>query len=131
MTDEPSRPRFSSPPYGLRPETWAVAEYDGLREAVNSVLARVIALEYLLEREVFWDGPATDETRGAASALNDELEAWHRDGIAVLRAKSDPASLEGFVARALQALNELEPKADRLVQGLPAAKDRKPVAASE
>lgn len=44
MQDHPDIP--SAPPYGLRPETWAVAEYDALREALSVLLARVTALTY-------------------------------------------------------------------------------------
>jgi hypothetical protein len=121
----------SAPPHGLRPETWAVAEYDGLREAVDSVLARVIALEYHLERDVF-GGPTTDvETISAATALNEDLVKWHREGVAVLRAKFDVGSLNGFIARAVQALSDLEPRTDRLVRNMPPSKDRKQIAVSE
>lgn len=131
MPDQSSKPPFGEPPYGLRPETWAVAEYDGLREAVNSVLARVISLEYLLEREVFWKGGADNETMNSAKALDDELVAWHREGVAVLHAKFDAIILKGFIARVMQALSDLEPRADRLVRNMPSSKDRKQVAASE
>ncbi len=43
MSDQASKPPFGEPPYGLRPETWAVAEYDAIREAINSLLAETIA----------------------------------------------------------------------------------------
>ena len=43
MTDQSSKALPATPPYGLRPETWAAAEYDAIRESINSLLAETMA----------------------------------------------------------------------------------------
>lgn len=43
MTDQPTKDPSAAPPYGLRPETWAAAEFDAIREAINSLLAETMA----------------------------------------------------------------------------------------
>ena len=43
MTDQSNKTLPGTPPYGLRPETWAAAEYDAIRESINSLLAETMA----------------------------------------------------------------------------------------
>ena len=111
MSDQPPNQHLVTPPYGLRPETWAIAEYDGLREALNSVLARIISLEYRVERALRGDDldPAS---RSAGEAVLGDLRGWHRDGITALKAKYDRALLKGVIAAALIALSTLEPRVE-------------------
>ena len=53
MSDQRFKMPLGENPHGIRPETWAVAQYDALREALNGQLARISAEEDRLEHLVY------------------------------------------------------------------------------